>query len=52
MGLLDACQFANAVAARSCTFVGGTSARSTYDDTMQWLNDSMAQWLDSVSLGE
>ena len=39
MGLPEACRFANAVAARSCTFVGGTSARSTCDDIMASLRE-------------
>ena len=39
MGLLEACRFANAVAARSCTFVGGTSARSTYEDVIASLRE-------------
>lgn len=35
--LIDAVRFANAVAARSCLFVGGTAARSTYEDVLQFL---------------
>ena len=35
MSPADAARFANAVAARSCTFVGGTAARSTYRDVIR-----------------
>ncbi len=38
MDLLAAVQFANAVAARSCTFVGGVNARSTYEDIVRFLH--------------
>ncbi len=36
-GLLDAVRFANAVAARSCTFTGGTEARTTYDQALEFM---------------
>ncbi len=31
-----ACAFANAVAARSCTFVGGVNARTSYEDALRF----------------
>jgi sugar/nucleoside kinase (ribokinase family) len=37
MDLLEACRFGNGVAARSCTFVGGVNARSTYEDVIRFL---------------
>jgi sugar/nucleoside kinase (ribokinase family) len=39
MNLAEACEFANAVAARSCTFVGGTDARSTYEDIVRFRSE-------------
>lgn len=36
MGFAEACEFGNLVAARSCTFVGGTAARSTYEDILKF----------------
>jgi ribokinase len=37
--LLDAVRFANAAAARSCLFVGGTEARSSYEDVLDFLRE-------------
>jgi sugar/nucleoside kinase (ribokinase family) len=37
MGFAQACQFAIGAASRSCTFVGGLSARSTYEDVLKFL---------------
>jgi sugar/nucleoside kinase (ribokinase family) len=37
MAPLDAVRFANATAARSCLFTGGTQARSSYDDVLQFM---------------
>ncbi len=37
MGLLEACRFGNAVAARSCTFVGGVAARSSFENIRKFL---------------
>jgi sugar/nucleoside kinase (ribokinase family) len=37
LDLLEAARFANAVAARSCMFVGGVAARSSYRDVMEFL---------------
>lgn len=37
MPLLDAARFANAAAARSCLFVGGVNARSTYQDVIDFM---------------
>lgn len=39
MGNFDAARFANAVAARSCTFVGGVNARSTYNDVLKFMEE-------------
>jgi sugar/nucleoside kinase (ribokinase family) len=39
MGLLDAVRFANATAARSCLFVGGTGARSSYQDVIAFMQE-------------
>jgi len=39
MNLYDAAVFANAVAARSCTFTGGTNARSTYEDIITFMGE-------------
>jgi sugar/nucleoside kinase (ribokinase family) len=41
MPLRDALRFAVATASRSCTFVGGTAARSSYDDVMQFMKEKM-----------
>jgi len=35
MDPVAACRFANAVAARSCMFVGGVDARSSYEDILR-----------------
>jgi sugar/nucleoside kinase (ribokinase family) len=37
MPLLDAVRFANAAAARSCLFVGGVNAHSTYQDVIDFM---------------
>jgi sugar/nucleoside kinase (ribokinase family) len=37
MPLLEAVRFANAAAARSCLFVGGVNARSTYQDVLDFM---------------
>ncbi len=39
MSTYDAAVFANAVAARSCTFVGGTNARSTFEDIIKIIGE-------------
>ncbi len=39
MSTYDAAAFANAVAARSCTFVGGTNARSTFEDIIKIIGE-------------
>lgn len=39
MGLEEATRFANATAARSCTFIGGVNARSSVEDVLQFLAD-------------
>ena len=39
MPLTDAAKFANAVGTRSCTFVGGVNARSTYDDILKYMEE-------------
>ncbi len=36
MGLRSAARFANAAAARSCRFVGGVNARSSYEDVLEF----------------
>ena len=36
MGFIQAVEFANLVASRSCKFVGGVNARSTYDDILRF----------------
>lgn len=38
--LREAARFANAVAARSCTFAGGVSARTSYDDAQKFISAS------------
>lgn len=43
MGPADACRFANATAARSCTFVGGLSARSTYRDVLDFMGARLGE---------
>lgn len=40
MGLRESVEFANAVAARSCMFVGGVNARSTYEDVMRLMEQT------------
>ena len=35
--LEEAARFANATAARSCTFIGGVNARSSVDDVIAFL---------------
>lgn len=40
MGLVEAAEFANALAARSCTFVGGVNARSSYEDVLRFMDHS------------
>jgi len=40
MPFLDACRFAVGVASRSCAFTGGLSARSSYEDVLEFLADS------------
>ncbi len=40
MGLADACRFANAVAARSCMFVGGVAARTTHQNALRFLSEN------------
>lgn len=37
MEILEAIRFANACAARSCLFVGGTDARSSYQDVVEFM---------------
>jgi len=37
MPLAEAARFANAVAARSCMFVGGVNARSSYEDVLRFM---------------
>jgi sugar/nucleoside kinase (ribokinase family) len=37
MPVVEAVRFANAAAARSCLFVGGTSARSSYQDVLDFM---------------
>jgi sugar/nucleoside kinase (ribokinase family) len=39
MAPIAACDFANATAARSCTFVGGVNARSTYEDILRFKSE-------------
>jgi len=39
MDLLDATRFGNAVGARSCTFVGGVNAKSSYTDIVAFMED-------------
>lgn len=41
MPLRDALRFGVATASRSCTFVGGTAARSSYEDVMQFMKETM-----------
>ena len=40
MNLPDAARFGNAVGARSCLFVGGVNARSTYDDIVAFMEET------------
>jgi len=40
MNRVEACEFGNAVASRSCAFVGGTNAGSTYQDVMNLMETS------------
>lgn len=40
MDLPDAARFGNAVGARSCLFVGGVNAHSTYDDTIAFMEET------------
>ena len=37
----DALRFAVSTASRSCTFVGGTAARSSYEDVMKFMKEKM-----------
>lgn len=39
MGPVEAARFGNAVGARSCTFVGGVNARSTYEDIVAFMEE-------------
>ena len=39
MPLVEAVRFANATAARSCLFVGGTGARSSYEDVLRFMQE-------------
>jgi sugar/nucleoside kinase (ribokinase family) len=41
MPMKEAARFGNAVAARSCMFVGGVNARSTYDDMISFMGNRL-----------